>query len=397
MVNVAFAVAVAHGVNDAYAAFLHPLLPRIMDKLGLSIALAATLAITLSLAASLLQPLMGYLADRLGRRWFVALGPLLSGLFLSLMGLAPTFWTLVLILALGGLGSASFHPPAASLAARVSEGKGSGLRLSIFSFGGTMGFAVGPLIAVALVTRTSLEGLWVAMFPGIVLGLALLWILPPPSSDRRPEPPPSPRKILGALRGPLGLVFGISALAAFIQRVFLTMYPIIGAQAGSSEAIGAVSLSVYLASQGGGTLTGGFLTDRVDRARLLAVLTALAVPAHMLAVWLPPGTPAAYVAIASAGFLNMAILPPVVVIGQEILPAGAAVSSGIVMGLAWATGSLGVAVTGVLGDAIGASNAALLSMPAILIGTFLALHPALRRHSPLSTTGAPPFAGHPGD
>ncbi|NIP82324.1 MAG: MFS transporter, partial [Gemmatimonadetes bacterium] len=41
---VATVVAVAHGVNDAYAAFLHPLLPRIMDKLGLSIALAATLA-----------------------------------------------------------------------------------------------------------------------------------------------------------------------------------------------------------------------------------------------------------------------------------------------------------------------------------------------------------------
>ena len=258
MVKVALAIAVAHGVNDAYASFLHPLLPRIMDKLGLSITLAATLAITLSLAASLLQPLMGYLADRIGRRWFVAVGPLLSGLFLSMIGLAPTFWMLMLILALGGLGSASFHPPAASLAARVSDGKGSGLRLSVFSFGGTMGFAIGPLVAVALVTRTSLEGLWVAMFPGVVLGLALLWILPTPASDRRPEPPPSLGKILRALRGPLGLVFGISALGAFIQRVFLTMYPIIGDQAGSSEAIGAVSLSVYLASQGGGTLTGGF-------------------------------------------------------------------------------------------------------------------------------------------
>ena len=83
----------------------------------------------------------------------------------------------------------------------------------------------------------------------------------------------------------------------------------------------------------------------------------------------------------------MAILPPVVVIGQEILPAGAAVSSGIVMGLAWAAGSLGVVLTGMLGDAIGPRTAAFVSMPAILIGTLLALHPALRRHGRLSTNG----------
>jgi len=115
-------VALAHGVNDAYAAFLSPLLPRIMDKLGLSIALAATLAMTLSLAASILQPLMGYLSDRYGRRAFVVLGPLLSAAFLPLMGVAPTFWILVAFLTLGGLGSAVFHPPAASMAARVSDG-----------------------------------------------------------------------------------------------------------------------------------------------------------------------------------------------------------------------------------------------------------------------------------
>lgn len=144
-------VALAHGVNDAYAAFLPPLLPRIMDNLGLSITLAATLAMTLSLAASLLQPLMGYLSDRFGRRLFVVLGPLLSGVFLSLVGSAATFWALVLLLLLGGLGSAAFHPPGASMAARISEGKGSGLRISVFSMGGSLGFTVGPLAAVGLV------------------------------------------------------------------------------------------------------------------------------------------------------------------------------------------------------------------------------------------------------
>jgi len=365
-------------VNDAYAAFLSPLLPRIMEKLGLSIALAATLAMTLSLAASFLQPLMGYLADRYGRRAFVVLGPLLSGVFLSMVGLAPSFWILVALLLLGGLGSATFHPPGASYAARISEGRGSGLRMSIFSLGGSLGWAVGPLVAVGVVGWVGLQGLWTTMFPGVILALALWMYLPPGRTDRPPLPPPSPPAVLRLIHGPLGLLLGISVVGAFAQRVYLTMEPIVVARDGGSEAAGAVSLSIYLGAQALGTLTGGFLSDRLDRGRLLAALTFLAFPAHFLAVSLPSGTPRALLAAAAAGFLGMAMMPGIVVKAQELLPAGAAVSTGIVVGLGWAIGSLGVLATGALGDWMGPREAAMVSMPVLLLGTLFALHPALR-------------------
>ena len=77
----------------------------------------------------------------------------------------------------------------------------------------------------------------------------------------------------------------------------------------------------------------------------------------------------------------MALLPPVVVMAQEMIPEGAAASSGIVMGLAWAAGSLAMIGTGILGDVVGAQTAALLSVPALLVGTLLAAHPALRSHA----------------
>jgi hypothetical protein len=66
---------------------------------------------------------------------------------------------------------------------------------------------------------------------------------------------------------------------------------------------------------------------------------------------------------------------------QEIIPSGAAVSSGIVMGLAWAVGSLGVLLAGALGDVVGARYAALLCTPAVLGATALALHPAMRANA----------------
>jgi predicted MFS family arabinose efflux permease len=173
---------------------------------------------------------------------------------------------------------------------------------------------------------------------------------------------------------------GISVVGAFAQRVYLTMEPIVVARSGGSESIGAISLSIYLGAQALGTLTGGYLSDRMDRSRLLAGLTLLAFPAHFFAVSLPPGRAPAFLMAAAAGFLGMAMMPGIVVKAQELLPEGAAVSSGIVMGLAWAIGSLGVLITGALGDWIGPREAAMVSMPALLVGTLLALHPALREH-----------------
>ncbi|HSL68644.1 MAG TPA: MFS transporter [Longimicrobiales bacterium] len=371
---VSAAVAVAHGLNDLYAAFLHPLLPRIMEKLGLNIALAATLAMTLSLAASVVQPIMGHLADRFGRRAFVVLGPLFSGVFMSLIGVAPTFGALIFCLALGGLGSAAFHPPGASMATSGGGGKSSGARLSVFSFGGSFGYALGPLVAVTLAARLGLERLWYGMVPLLLLLPVLYFLLPSGHSDRlqRARSPIAHAPLGPLLRGPLGLVFGVSAVGAFVQRVFLTMEPIMISRAGGSETAGAAMLSVYLGAQALGSIGGGFLADRADRRSLLLWLTLLSFPAHTLAMWLPAGAPITFAVAAIAGFLNMALLPPIVLMAQELMPAGAALGSGIVMGLAWATGSIAMLGIGVLADAIGAQPAALVAMPAMLIGAVFA-------------------------
>lgn len=380
--RLALVVAAAHALNDTYASFVPPLLPRIMDDLGLSITMAATLAVSFSIASALPQPLFGYLADRYGRRIFAVAGPVLAGVGVAAIGWAPGFWTLVLLLVLGGIGSAAFHPPGASYAVRVSAGKGGGARYSIFSFGGSVGFALGPIIAVGLVQARGMEGLWVAMVPVVVLAPFVYLALPSGRREVREKdrpPPASPAEVLGHLKGPLGLMFGVSAIMAFIQRTFLTMEPIIVAEAGGSEALGAVVLTVYLSAQAFGTVTGGVLADRVDRRLLLAHLCFWTLPAHLLALWVGPEGGWGLVAAGMAGFLGMATLPPVVVMAQEMVPTGTAVSSGIVMGLAWATGSVFVLVTGALADVMGAQTATLLSMPVALVAVGLSLHPALAR------------------
>lgn len=371
-------VAFAHGLTDAYASFLPPLLPRLMDEFQISIAMAATLTVAYGISGSLPQPLMGYLADRFGKRAFTVLGPLLAGVAVGSIGFASSFGALILVLMLAGIGNAAFHPPGASYAARVGEGKGAGRRYSVFAFGGAAGFALGPLAAVWIVQWRGLDGLWVAMIPALAFAPLIFLGLPRDEDDRHGAAlPPPPGAVLAQLRGPLGLMFGISATMSFVQRSFLTMEPIIVAEGGGSETLGAVALSVYLGAQSFGMVMGGLLADHMNRRTLLVRLCLAALPAHLAAVWLGPTSALGLVAIATAGFLGLATLPPLVVMAQECLPSAAGVSSGIVMGLAWATGSVGVLGTGAVADALGPYAAALLSMPVILLALALAFHPAL--------------------
>lgn len=377
--RIAVTIALAHAVNDAYASIVPPLLPRLMDSLEISIAMAAGLGAAFSIATALPQPFFGYLGDRFGRRTLVVGGMLVSAVFVSVIGFAPSYWVLLALLVAGGLGGAAFHPPGASYAVRVTAGKGGGARYSVFAFGGAAGYAAGPLAAVGLVAWGGMERLWVAMLPAILLAPVFYFGLPRGRSearDRAPAPPAS--AILRQLAGPLGIVFGISSAMTFVQRAFLTMEPIIVAETGGSEALGAAALSVYLGAQAFGTVAGGILSDRMDRPRLLFGLCALALPAHLLAVWLGPWNAVGLAATAAAGFLGMSALPPIVVMAQEMIPRAPGASSGIVMGLAWTVGSVGVMGTGAAADAVGPHAAALMSMPAAGLAALLALHPRLR-------------------
>ena len=377
--RIAVTVALAHAVNDAYASIVPPLLPRLMDSLGISIAMAAGLGAAFSIATALPQPFFGYLGDRFGRRTLVVGGMLASAVFVSVIGFAPSYWVLLVLLVMGGLGGAAFHPPGASYAVRVTAGKGGGARYSVFSFGGAAGYSVGPLVAVGLVAWGGMERLWVAMLPAILLAPFFFFGLP---SGRKEvgsaSPAPPPAAVLRQLAGPLGIVFGISSAMTFVQRAFLTMEPIIVAEMGGSETLGAVALSVYLGAQAFGTVAGGLLSDRMDRPRLLFLLCALALPAHLLAVWLGPWNAPGFAAIAAAGFLGMSTLPPIVVMAQEMIPRAPGASSGIVMGLAWTVGSVGVMGAGVAADVVGPHAAALMSMPVAGLAALLALHPWLK-------------------
>ena len=100
----------SHFVNDAYSNFLGPMLPLLVIKLGLTITQAGWLGAILAVSTSFTQPFYGYLSDRFVKRFFVVFSPLVTAVFMSFIGLAPNFFILSSLLALAGIGIASFHP-----------------------------------------------------------------------------------------------------------------------------------------------------------------------------------------------------------------------------------------------------------------------------------------------
>src|SRR6185436_9801755 len=135
----------AHFMVDAYGNIYAPLLPLLIPRLGLSLAAAGTLTMLYQLAASVSQIGFGRIADSWRPRPLVMIGPVIAVVVLSLIGLATTPAMLAIILFAGGLGGAAFHPPAAALAHRLG-GSSPGLAMSVHITGGTLGFAMGPLI-----------------------------------------------------------------------------------------------------------------------------------------------------------------------------------------------------------------------------------------------------------
>src|SRR3990170_6815202 len=194
-----WAATFAHFLNDFYVSFLAPLLPLVVAKFDLSLALAGFLATVLTTSAAMSQPLFGALADRMRRRLFVVVGPLLTIAAMGLIGLAPTYTILLGLLLLAGTGTASFHPQGASSAGQAS-GARLGRGLSLFVAGGELGYSLGPLVIAVVVQARGLAATWMVAVPGLA-ACALLWRFIP---RRRPMPPAT---AAGGLRSDLRAAF----------------------------------------------------------------------------------------------------------------------------------------------------------------------------------------------
>jgi FSR family fosmidomycin resistance protein-like MFS transporter len=344
-------IAVGHLTHDIFSASLAPLLPLIIQKLSLSLTLAGTLAAFQQLP-SLIDPLLGVLADRGRLRWLVLLAPAITAAGMCLVGVAPNYTLLALLLLTVGISTAIWHTSTPALVARASARR-VGQGMSFFMIGGSLGYTLGPLIAVAAVSWWGLEGIW-RLFPIALVATALLFWQTRDLDGFQPNP-----KIVNGswsdswqvLKRVMLLVAGILITQGFLQVAFGTYLPTLLASQGASLWIAGASLSIFELAGVLGILLVGVLSDRLNRRKLL-VSASLVLPFLVLA-FLSAGGWFRIVILLAIGFSAISINPVLMALIQEYSHQRPATANGLYFATMFASRSLIIILVGVLADHFG--------------------------------------------
>lgn len=371
-------LSLGHFVHDMYPAFLGPLLPLLIAKLGLSLALAGTLPALLRWS-SIIQPFMGYFADRMDGRYWVILAPTATGLCLSLLGLAPSYLGLVVLLVLSGLSHAAFHPAGAAMVSHAS-GTSWGRGTSFFMTGGELARAVGPLYIVAVVQAVGLELSWIAVVPAVLASLMLYGRIG--RAPRLALKPPQGSFVAAIRRAgrPLLFLSAVITLRSFVNVGFTAFFPTYLMGQGASLWLGGMAVAVFELAGAGGAFVGGPLSDRLGRRGVLIVSQLLAIPLLLGSVLAPPG-PGQLVLLGAAGVVQFLQGPVQITAVQELMPENRAQATGIVFFLGLEGATIGALLLGVVGDAFGLGSALLASVLLSLVSIPLVFAVPETRHA----------------
>ncbi len=362
-------LAATHFIVDGFGNILAPLLPLLIVNLNLSLAAAGTLQMCFQLANSVAQLGFGHIADKWRPRLLLLAGPVLCVTTITLVGLAPDPVTVTIVLVVGGLGGAAFHPPAAALVHRFS-GAQRGMAMSTHITSGTVGQAMAPLVFAPFVQQFGLKATPVLMIPALAVLLVLLRRMP--MFDRLQEHHEAGG--IAALRPyarPLTLLYFIVVLRTLTAMSFSTFVPVLLTRRGLSLAQAGTYVSIYLIAVGLGGFVGGPSADRFGPRRVIILSLVTCVPFLMVAPMLDGWR--FVIVLAAGGFLLQSTLPVNVTFAQLIAPISAATVSSLMMGFAWGTGGLSVPLVGMMADRVGIERALTVMSGLPLIAALLAV------------------------
>jgi len=369
-------LSLGHLVTDLAAGAWPVLLPILQASLHLSYSAAGVIALVFNVSSSVIQPLLGYWSDRVKSRWLLPAGVLLSTAGLALAGFVSTYWLILAVVFMSGLGSAAYHPEASKVS-RLASGSRLATGMSLFIVGGALGAALGSLVMAQLLLHYSRSASLYFILPGllmVVLFFAFKNKLPEDSPvilTGKPDFSISvPRRVLF----PLSVLILFIVLRSWLQSGLTHFMPLYFVNyLGKSPAYAGSFLVAFMLAGSVGTVAGGPLADRLGRRTSLLGSTAVLIPLMLLfkystGIW-------TLVLVFITGMVMVSTMATTVVMGQELLPHRVGVASGLMTGFAIGMGGLGVTLLGAIADHFGAPVAVwamtFLPVPAFLFSLLL--------------------------
>jgi FSR family fosmidomycin resistance protein-like MFS transporter len=339
-----------HLTVDSYVGVIPVLFPLLIGRFHLDLGTVGLVSLAYGGMASISQPLFGLVADRFGTR-FTGLALAWTATSFAAIGFAPSFGALIAIAAASGLGSGAFHPFGALTVRRALPAQGATTALSVYVTGGATGVALGPMIGVGVLGLFGLHGTLALMIPGLAIAGFLLFVMRArgaPIGHEQPAKTPVPLVPLAATI----LVMASRSWTIITLEAFTpTWYHQLGFGPGF---YGPLATVMVLASAFGMVGCGG-LADRFGRRAVILGTLCLSIPAILLFVLFPG--PQGFVWGILVGLLAASTSPITLILAQELMAARAGFASGLVLGLGFVAGAIGVPVTGVIADHLGLATA----------------------------------------
>ncbi len=358
---------------DASQAIMPVALVKLKELFALTYFQVGFIMAVLNLTSSVIQPVFGYISDRLSTGWFVPVGIFWTALAMGLLGWSANYPVAVLLVGLAGLGTAAFHPRA-MMAVYFVSGSRLGYGAAVFSTGGNLGFALGPVVGSFLILGFGLHATLGLLAPAVLLSLTIFFY----RGDFLRHAPAVEQKSSGdsnkALQnipwGSLIAVCLIVALRSWVYISFLTYLPMFFQLEGIQLKTGSLMLTVFLVGGAAAGLFGGHLSDKVGRRRVIAV-SMLIYPIFASVMILSKGGWIWLLAGASGAAL-LASFAVTIVVAQELMPQNVGLASGLILGLGFGAGGLGTAFSGFLADKLGLYQVMWILVLAPVLGAALA-------------------------
>lgn len=372
-----------HFTLDMYVGLLPLLYPLLIGRYGLDLRTVGLVSLAYSGTASISQPFFGLLADRYGTR-FIGLALIWTAAVFSTIGLAPSFPILLALAAVAGLGSGMYHPLGALSARAAIAERQQNTAMSVYVTSGTVGVAVGPLIGALIFTTLGLHGTLLMLIPGLLTAIWLLRAVRPVPGRRArlaggetiAAPAPVPLLPLLAV---IGVMMSRNCTIFSLEAYIPSWYKSLGY---GPAFYGALATTVVLASAIG-TIGSGTLADRFGRRAVIVCTLVLSIPCVLLFAQFTG--PIAFVSGASVGLLAASTGPLTLVMAQQLMAGRAGLASGLILGLGFVAGAVGVPITGAFADAYGVPAALRLHVALIVVtlvvAAFLPSESWLRRRA----------------
>jgi len=369
------AVSTGHFTNDFYMNLIPPILFAFSSSMGLTLTQQSMIAFIIITGGSLLQPIVGYLLDKIGKSYFLIIGIVWISFMMSITGLITNYHLLILIVGMASIASSIYHPLGSSIAINLSRGS-RGKSLSVFMTIGGFAYTFTPMITVPIVSEFGLKYITFLMIPGFLVAYFLKFakidkIKCRVTDDKKNEKIKKNKTSKNKVEY-LSLLVCMSVFKVVLTKMMI----IFGVQIMIMKGIGIIPASIILSAHmflgSVGTLSGGYLSDKFGEGRIMVIFNILLFVIYTISIF-SHGL-MFIIGIILLGYTLKAPSTANITMTHHILPENINLGTGLIMGLSSAIAGALILTFGKFADIYGLMEMAQVTACLNLIPIFIILY-----------------------